>query len=93
MPDVSDDPWPVELPATATEIAAGVRTGELSAPGVVGAALERIAARDHEVGAFQVVRVAKAMAEAAEVERRAGLAQLPMAGAPWPRMAPRPAIP
>ena len=82
MPDVSDDPWPVELPATATEIAAGVRTGELSAPGVVGAALERIAARDHEVGAFQVVRVAKAMAEAAEVERRAGLAQLPLAGVP-----------
>jgi len=82
MPDLSDGPCPVALPATATEIAAGVRTGELSAPDVVAAALERIAAGDHELGAFQVVRVAKAMAEAAEVARRTDLTQLPLAGVP-----------
>jgi amidase len=65
-------------PTTATEIAAGVRSGALSAPDVVGAALGRIAARDDQLGAFQVVRVAKAAA----VARRADLAQLPLAGVP-----------
>ncbi|HZW43643.1 MAG TPA: amidase [Dermatophilaceae bacterium] len=70
------------LPATATEIAAGVRSGALSAPDVVAAALGRIAARDDRIGAFQVVRRAKAAADAAEVARRTDLAQLPLAGVP-----------
>jgi len=70
------------LPATATEIAAGVRSGALSAPDVVAAALDRIATRDDRLGAFQVVRTAKAAADAAEVARRVDLAQLPLAGVP-----------
>lgn len=70
------------LPATATEIAAGVRSGALSAPDVVAAALGKIVARDDRIGAFQVVRAAKAAADAAEVARRADLAQLPLAGVP-----------
>ncbi len=69
-------------PATATEIAAGVRSGALSAPDVVAAALGRITVRDDRVGAFQVVRAAKAAAEAAEVALRTDLAQLPLAGVP-----------
>jgi len=71
-----------EPPSTATEIAAGVRSGALSASDVVAAALERIAARDDRIGAFQVVRPAKAATEAAEVARRADLARLPLAGVP-----------
>ena len=69
-------------PVTATEIAAGVRSGAFSAPDVVAAALVRIATRDVRLGAFQVVRPAKAAAEAAEVGRRGDLAQLPLAGVP-----------
>jgi amidase len=69
-------------PATATEIAAGVRSGRLSASDVVAAALERIVALDGRVGAFQLVRPDKAESEAAEVSRRADLAQLPLAGVP-----------
>ncbi len=69
-------------PVAATEIAAGVRSGALSAPDVVAAALERIATRDVRLGAFQVVRPQKAAAEALEVARRVDLAKLPLAGVP-----------
>jgi len=69
-------------PVTATEIAAGVRSGAFSAPDVVAAALERIATRDVRLGAFQVVRREKAASEALEVARRVDLAQLPLAGVP-----------
>jgi amidase len=69
-------------PWTATEIAAGVRSGALSATEVVDAALARIVTRDNRIGAFQVVRLAKAAAEAEEVAGRADLAHLPLAGVP-----------
>jgi len=69
-------------PSTATEIAAGVRSGQLSASDVVAAALDRVAGRDERIGAFQVVRPVKAGAEAAEVAGRADLARLPLAGVP-----------
>jgi amidase len=69
-------------PVSATEIAAGVRSGRLSALELVAAALKRIAERDERLGAFQLVRAEKAAAEAAEVARRADLAQLPLAGVP-----------
>jgi len=69
-------------PMTATEIAAGVRSGDLSAQDVVAEALARIAAIDQRLGAFQVVRAEKAKAEAADVAGRADLAQLPLAGVP-----------
>ena len=39
-------------PATATEIASGVRSGALFAPDVVAAALCRIAAVDDRLGTF-----------------------------------------
>jgi len=67
---------------TATEIAAGVRSGALSAKDVVAEAMARIAANDQQLGAFQVVRAEKAEAEAAEVAGRSDLAQLPLAGVP-----------
>jgi len=73
---------PSALPSTATEIAAGVRSGELSAPEVVSASLARIAARDERLGAFQVVRAERAVAEAAAVAARADLATAPLAGVP-----------
>jgi amidase len=69
-------------PMPATEIAAGVRSGRLSASELVAAALTRIAERDEPLGAFQLVRAEKAAAEAADVARRADLAQLPLAGVP-----------
>lgn len=72
----------INQPVTATEIAAGVRSGALSAPDLVAAALERIATRDVLLGAFQVVRPAKAAAEAVEVALRVDLALLPLAGVP-----------
>src|SRR6476469_7416935 len=69
-------------PASATEIAAGVRGGVLSAPDVVAAALARIGERDERLGAFQLVRREKALAEAAAVAGRPDLADLPLAGVP-----------
>ena len=69
-------------PMPATEIAAGVRGGRLSATELVAAALKRIAERDERLGAFQLVRAEKAAAEAVEVAQRADLAQLPLAGVP-----------
>ena len=73
---------PSVLPSTATEIAAGVRSGELSAPEVVSASLARIAARDERLGAFQVVRADRALAEAAALAARTDLATAPLAGVP-----------
>jgi amidase len=68
--------------STATEIAAGVRSGTLAASDVVDEALSRIARRDGRIGAFQVVRLARAAAEAAEVAARSDLPHLPLAGVP-----------
>lgn len=67
---------------TAVEIAARVRAGEESPVAVTAQALERIAARDRELGAFRVVRAAAAVAEAHELAERADLATLPLAGVP-----------
>lgn len=67
---------------TATEIAADVRNGATSAADQVRAALDRIAARDGRIGAFEVVRREAALAEAADVDARADRAELPLAGVP-----------
>ncbi|MGN6300451.1 MAG: amidase [Angustibacter sp.] len=67
---------------TAVEIAAEVRAGTSSAEEVVRSALERIARHDGTLGAFQVVREERALAEARAVARRADLAELPLAGVP-----------
>jgi amidase len=67
---------------TAGEIAARVRHGDRSAVDVVADALGRIAERDAALGAFQVVRADRALAEAAKVDLRADRFGLPLAGVP-----------
>lgn len=68
--------------ATAGELVAKVQAGEVTATEVVAAHLERIAAVDSHVGAFQLVRAASALAEAAALDRRDDLSTLPLAGVP-----------
>ncbi len=74
------DPALVGLPAA--EIAARVRTGELTAVDVVRAHLDHIAAVDARIGAFRVVRRAAALAEAAAVDASLTRFALPLAGVP-----------
>lgn len=67
---------------TAIEIAAAVRSGEVTAVEVVAGHLDRIARLNPELGAFVRVRAAEAAAEAAAVDKRADRAKLPLAGVP-----------
>ena len=67
---------------SATEIAAAVRSGEVSASSVVAEHLDRIAAVNAELGAFVRVRSAAALRDAAEVDGRADRAELALAGVP-----------
>ncbi|WP_127784342.1 amidase family protein [Rhodococcus sp. X156] len=67
---------------TATETAAAVREGSLTARAATEAALARIAEQDSELGAFQVVRTERALAEADAVDARADRYALPLAGVP-----------
>ncbi|MGN6610420.1 MAG: amidase [Angustibacter sp.] len=69
-------------PHTAVEIAAGVRAGRLAPEDVVRTALDRIARHDPALGAFQVVRGERALAEARAVAQRPDRADLPLAGVP-----------
>ncbi len=72
-----------ETPAgTAVAIAAAVRAGERTARAVVDAALERIAAVDGRINAYQVVRADAARREADDVDARPDRADLPLAGVP-----------
>jgi len=66
----------------ATEIAAAVRAGKVTAAQVVAEHLARISAHDAELGAFVRVRAGAARAEAAAVDTRSDLAELPLAGVP-----------
>jgi amidase len=66
---------------TAVESAAAVRSGTLTAVDATRAALARIES-GVRVGAFQVVRAEKALAEAAEVDARPDRSTLPLAGVP-----------
>ncbi|MGY1690869.1 amidase [Geodermatophilus sp. SYSU D01105] len=70
----------VGLPAT--ELAARVRSGELSAVDVVRAHLAHLDDVEPRVGAFRVVRREAALAEAAAVDAAPGRASLPLAGVP-----------
>ncbi|HEU5159469.1 MAG TPA: amidase family protein [Streptosporangiaceae bacterium] len=67
---------------TATEIAAAVRAGEVTAREVTREHLDRIAALDGELGAFVRVRADAALDEAAAIDDRADRADLPLAGVP-----------
>ena len=69
-------------PPTALQIAEDVRSGRTNAVEVVRAHLDRIATLDPELGAFQTVRRAAALQEAAVIDRRRDRAQLPLAAVP-----------
>ena len=71
----------VEAPG-ARETAEAVRAGRTTAVAEARAALDRIAALDGDLEAFQVVRGERALAEAAVVDARADLGSLPLAGVP-----------
>jgi amidase len=71
---------PVGLPAS--EIAARVRAGELTAVEVVRAHLEHIEAVDARIGAFRVLRAEAALREAAAVDQHPDRSSLPLAGVP-----------
>jgi amidase len=70
----------VGLPAT--ELAARVRSGELSAVEVLHAHLAHLDAVESRIGAFRLVRRDAALAEAAAVDAAADRASLPLAGVP-----------
>ncbi len=68
---------------TAAETAAAVRSGSTTAVAETQAALARIATLDPALGAFQLVRAEKALAEAAAVDARVAAGEhLPLAGVP-----------
>jgi amidase len=67
---------------TAAELAADVRARKTTAVDAVKAALERAQRHDASIGAFQVVRAERALAEAAALDARVDLASLPLAGVP-----------
>lgn len=67
---------------SAAALAAMVRDGEVTAVEVVRAHLARIAATDARLGAFQRLRAAAALEEAAQVDTRDDRAGLPLAGVP-----------
>lgn len=70
----------VGLPASV--IAAGVRSGQLSAVDVVRAHLAHLADVEPRIGAFRVVRAEAALAEAAAVDADPRRGTLPLAGVP-----------
>jgi amidase len=67
---------------TAVETVAAVRAGTTTARAAVQASLARIDAVDGALGAYQVVRRERALAEADEVDRRPDLHELPLGGLP-----------
>ena len=68
--------------STAAELAARVRSGSITAIDATRAALDRIERYDEGLGAFQLVRAERALAEAAAVDARKDRASLPLAGVP-----------
>jgi AtzE family amidohydrolase len=73
------------VPATAIEIAAAVRNGDVSAVEVTRQALDLIAEKDRLIGAFTDVTAERALAEAEAVDsrRRDGEPVGPLAGVPY----------
>jgi amidase len=67
---------------SAVQIAARVRSGQLSAVDVVRAHLAHIEAVEARIGAFRRVRAVESLAEAAAVDRSPDRASLPLAGVP-----------
>jgi amidase len=67
---------------TAAELASAVRSGNITAVEATQAALNRVQQHDSKLGAFQLVRAEKALAEAAAIDARKDRASLPLAGVP-----------
>jgi amidase len=67
---------------TAAELASAVRSGNITAVEATQAALDRVQKHDARLGAFQLVRGEKALAEAAAIDARKDRASLPLAGVP-----------
>ena len=67
---------------SATTLARLVQTGEVTTPEIVAAHLERVASLDAALGAFQIVRTDRAIAEAAALMGRADRRTLRLAGVP-----------
>src|SRR3954469_3661607 len=66
----------------ALDLAAAVRSGRTRAVDVVQEHLDRIAAQDGHLNAFQSVRAEAALAEAAAVDAHPDRSALPLAGVP-----------
>lgn len=67
---------------SATTLAGLIQADQVSAVEIVSAYLERIAALDASVGAFQIIRGDRAIAEAAALMNRPDRRELPLAGVP-----------
>ena len=76
---------PLDAVATAADIAAGVRTGAVSARAVVEAALARIEQGNRAINAFTAIAAARALERAKRIdtERRAGTPLGELAGVPF----------
>ncbi len=86
LPTAAESTAPTAAP-TAVQTAAAVRAGTTTAVAETRAALDRVAALDPALGAFQVVRADAALAEAAALDatlaaRLAAGDELPLAGVP-----------
>ncbi|MGV9666404.1 amidase [Nocardia niigatensis] len=79
--DTPSDRPSVDL-TTATGTATAVQNGSISPEDAVGAALDRIRARDRKLNAFSLVREEAARTEARAVAERPDLDMLPLAGVP-----------
>ncbi|NMN98228.1 amidase [Nocardiaceae bacterium YC2-7] len=67
---------------SASEISKAVQSGAMSAVDVVRTHLDRIATLDPQLNAFQSVRRAAALVEAAAIDRHPRRSELPLAGVP-----------
>jgi amidase len=67
---------------SASEMARRVRSRQLSPEQLLQTHLDRIQALDPEIGAFQLVRAEQALQEARDLNDRADLDKLPLAGVP-----------
>jgi amidase len=67
---------------TAVELADAIRSGKLSAVEATKAALKRAELYDERIGAFQVVRAERALAEAMALDSRKDISSLALAGVP-----------
>jgi len=67
---------------TAVELAEAVRSRKLTAVEATKSALSRVELHDPKLGAFQVVRAERALAEAAALDARKDISSLPLAGVP-----------